>query len=380
MPAPQQDSGEIRLLVPGHLDDAGLVRFQVHEPDQAAEVQQGGDQVRGRDRQVGHAGVGGDDERRGAHDRRHDLPSVGRQRFDGAGNAGPIAQPHHHRYRELTGGIDIGDRRSGDRADHCRGHDRDLRRPALGVTGNRVGEIDEEAGDARLLRERAEDDEQHDVGRGDPERDAPDSVVRHVQVVEHVLERVRPVAEHENRYVLAEVGIEQRHGDDDHEHPSEDSPRRFQDQQRGDHRACHLDVAHGERRRHRPSIRQVLAVVRHVADHRDCEQRESPVVERDLPVRLAALASAYREEGDDQRQHDRNRALYVRIEGAEISGIDVKRRQTDCDDTNEVGAESGHRRSALPARRLTAGPCGRQRGLRDGCSAHAAQGMWPISL
>ena len=42
MPASQEHLDQVRLLVPGQLDETGLVRLQVHEPDQASEVQQGG--------------------------------------------------------------------------------------------------------------------------------------------------------------------------------------------------------------------------------------------------------------------------------------------------------------------------------------------------
>ena len=52
----------------------------------------------------------------------------------------------------------------------ARGHDRDLARPAGGVAGDAEREIHEELARPGALHEGAEQHEDHDVGRRDPER------------------------------------------------------------------------------------------------------------------------------------------------------------------------------------------------------------------
>ena len=55
------------------------------------------------------------------------------------------------------------------------GDDGHLGRAAGAGTGHAVGQVDEEGGDARPLQERAEDDEEDDVGVADAHRGADDA-------------------------------------------------------------------------------------------------------------------------------------------------------------------------------------------------------------
>ena len=68
--------------------------------------------------------------------------------------------------------------------------DRHFRRAAGGPAGQAVGKRNEEIRNARALEERAEDDEQHDVGIADADRRADDTARGVEQLIDDVLERL----------------------------------------------------------------------------------------------------------------------------------------------------------------------------------------------
>ena len=114
-------------------------------------------------------------ERRSAHDGGHDLAAGGGRSLDRAGKLRGIAGLLHHRDGDGTGGNGVADGGTGDHAAQGGGDDRDLRRTAGSPADQRVRAVDEEVGDTGGLKERAEDDEQRDVGRADGDRGADDA-------------------------------------------------------------------------------------------------------------------------------------------------------------------------------------------------------------
>ena len=136
--------------------------------------------------------------------------------------------------------------RPGDRAERDRGGDAGARDGAEQEAGQRgraagagaaapergVGELDEEARGARVLEHRAVDREQHDVGRGDVERDAEHPLQAHVALADDAVDAVALVGEPERvGDQPAEVGVGDEREHDRGQHPADRAARRLEDQQ-----------------------------------------------------------------------------------------------------------------------------------------------------
>ena len=349
MSALQQRLDGIGPLFARDAPQPALVRLQVDEPEQPAEVQHRGKDARERDLGVGDAGMRGHDERRRAEDGRHDLPAVRGQRLDRPRDARPVAELLHQRDGELAGGIDVGDGRAGHRSDEAGGEHRHLRRPSARVAGDAVGEPDEEVGRTGTLGERAEDDEQHDVRGRDPQRHAPDAVVGQVHVVEHVLEAESAVGEVPDRDVLAEVGIGERAHGDDHEQPSHDPAGDLQQHHDGEDPERDLVGLHRIGAGHGPALGQVSAVDEHVPERRDRDEDQHPVVERHSLRRPGPLAreplgprDAHRQQREHRRRQQGDRSLDVGEERAHVGGVDVEEGETDRQSSDDEQRESVH--------------------------------------
>ena len=139
---------------------------------------------------VGEVHVFRHQERCRAHDGRHDLTAGGGGSFDRASEVRMVAGLFHHGDGNGAGGNGVADGRAGDHAAQRRGDDRDLCRTACRPTGKTVCKRDKEVRDARALQERAEDDEQDDVGVADVDRGADDAVCGVEELIDDVLERL----------------------------------------------------------------------------------------------------------------------------------------------------------------------------------------------
>ena len=153
-----------RQLLAGNALQAQLLGLQMDGDEDPGEVQQ-----RGQDGLDGHLGVGqlhvlGHEEGRRTHDGGHDLAAGGGRGLDGAGELGLVAGLLHHGDGEGTGGDGVAHGGAGHHAAQGGADNSHLRRAAAGPASQTVGKADEEVGDAGALQERAEDDEQNDVG------------------------------------------------------------------------------------------------------------------------------------------------------------------------------------------------------------------------
>ena len=129
----------------------------------------------GKDRPLDDVSVGNTDKVRhqesgGAHDGRHDLAACGGSRFDRAGELVLITGLLHHGNGNGTGGHGVADRRTGDHAAESGGNDRHLGGTAGETSGDGVGHINEEIGNAGPFQEGAENDKDDDIFGTDVDR------------------------------------------------------------------------------------------------------------------------------------------------------------------------------------------------------------------
>ena len=206
----------------------------MHHPEHRAEIQHRRDDRGLDDGGIGHVQRLGHDEGDGAHHRRHDLAAHGGGGFDAAGKGGAIAEALHQGNGELAGGHDIGDARAGDRAHQAGGDDRDLGGAALGPADEAERDVGKQLDHAGPLQERAEQDEQEDVGGRDVGRDAVDALGAEGHVIDDLAERV--VADDEGRrQEAAEQAIGQEQAGDDRQGRPHDPPGGDEEHgQRGD--------------------------------------------------------------------------------------------------------------------------------------------------
>ena len=156
-----QGRGQVFL---GHADKAVAPGLEMHHPEGAEEVEDGGDQRRLHHLDIVHAQRFGHDEGDRTHDRRHDLPAHGGGGFHAPREGRPVAEAFHQRDGELPRGHDIRDAGTRDRP-HQAGRDhRDLRRAALLVADKAKRDIGEQLDHPRAFQERAEEDEEEDIG------------------------------------------------------------------------------------------------------------------------------------------------------------------------------------------------------------------------
>ncbi len=116
------------------------------------------------------------DKCRRAHDGRQQLAAHRGGGLDRAGKLLGVACLLHQRDGEGAGGDHVGHGGAVDGAEEAGGQHGHLRRAALGVAGEGVGDVVEELAHAALVHHFAEDDKQHDIGRGHLDRGAVDAV------------------------------------------------------------------------------------------------------------------------------------------------------------------------------------------------------------
>ncbi len=222
-----------RALVFRQALETGALGFQVDHPEHRAEVQQRRNQRGLGDLDEGHVDGLGHDEGHRTHHRRHDLAAHRGRGLDAAGEGRAIAEALHQRDGELAGGDHVGHAGTGDGAHQCRGHHRHLGRAAQLVAEQAHGEVGEQLDHARLLEERAEQDEQEDVGRRNVGRRAVQAFGAERQLVDDLIQVIAAVRE-----ITGQVLAEQAVGE---EQPADDRQRNAHDA------ACGLEHQHDQR-------------------------------------------------------------------------------------------------------------------------------------
>jgi hypothetical protein len=149
-----------------------LAGFQMHHPERGGEIEDRGDHRGLDDDGIFDAQRLRHDEGDRAHHRRHDLSAHRRRGLDAGGKGAAVAELDHQGNRELADGHDIGDAGARDRSHHARGEHRDLGRTAAAAAEQAKRHVGEQLDHAGAFEERAEQDEQDDVGRRHVDRHA----------------------------------------------------------------------------------------------------------------------------------------------------------------------------------------------------------------
>ena len=205
-PAAGQGRQRFRQGLARRAPDAVADRKPVHLEEQDGKIEHSRDQRRDDDVFVGNFQELGDNEGRGAHDRRRDLTAVRGHGLDRAGVLRPEAGLLHHRDGDDAGRHDVAHGRAGDRAEGAGRNDRDLCRAAAPMAHPAHGHIVEERRRAADLQQLAEDDKgKHQFGN-DPQHDAGHAVVVGIEVKDGLGRREDFRLEHA-RQKIAEIGI-----------------------------------------------------------------------------------------------------------------------------------------------------------------------------
>ena len=223
-------------------DEAELLRLEVDAEEDAEEVEERRQDRTDDDVGILIAGHFRHDERRGAHDGGHDLAAGGGRSLDRAGKLGGIAGLLHHRDGHGTGGNGVADGGTGDHAAQGGGDDRDLRGTAGRPADQRVRTVDEEVGDTGRLKERAEQQEQRNVGRADGDRGADDAVGGIEDVVDHQVQA----------HAAADEGVEHEAARHDQNGKAHRAAAALREHQRADDAKDDLGLADGDAHRHNP--------------------------------------------------------------------------------------------------------------------------------
>jgi len=208
-----------------------LAGFQMHHPERGREIQDRRDH-RGRD---DHGIINAQrlrhDEGDRAHHRRHDLSAHRRGGFDAGGEGAAIAELDHQGNRELADGDDIGDAGARDRAHHARGEHRDLGRTAAGAAEQTERHISEQLDHPGALQERAEQDEQENIGRRDIDRHAVKTFGAVGQMGDDLIEVIAAMIERRGQ-ILAEEPVEKADPAHQRQRQTHQPPRAFENQHR----------------------------------------------------------------------------------------------------------------------------------------------------
>jgi hypothetical protein len=122
------------------------------------------------------------------------------------GKGAAVAELDHQRNRELADGDDVGDAGAGDGAHHARGEHRDFGRTAAGAAEQAERDVSEELDHAGAFEERAEQDEQEDVGRRHVDRHAVKSLGAEREMADDLIEIIAAVIERRGQ-ILAEEPV-----------------------------------------------------------------------------------------------------------------------------------------------------------------------------
>ena len=288
----------------------------MHHHEDTGEIQHGG-----QDRTYGNIAVVHDNVRHGdvlhhqeggsAHNRRHNLPAGGGRGLDRAGKLGLVAGLLHHRNGDGAGGHGVADRGTGHHAAQGGGDDRDLRRTAGGSARDGVCKLDKELGNARLVQECAEDDEQDNEVQAGTDGGA-DNAVSSVEEVIYV-----------HAQGLLRHGVDDKHGSHDYDRESDSAAAGFQGDQNADHAQPDLDGLE-----HNAAVDN-LAVIKHevTVGHEGQRHQDNiiPGNEVDLLGQMTRGRKVDEHQQDDQAHE--GSALHTNLAGIEQKENRVQREQ-----------------------------------------------------
>ena len=268
-------------------------------------LHEGGDVVeRGRheggenDIGIGNLQELGHQESRRPHHRRRDLAPGGRDRLERAGDLAREAGLAHERNGEDPGGCDVGHRVAGDRAEHGRGHHRDLGRAAPGAAHEGGGELREPFGAAGPNQELAHEDVHHHHDAADVHGQPEQGHLVDPQVGDQLRELHRASLQRP-RHEVAEQGVENEQDQQRHQAPARGAAQRL-DRERNDD--------HADRKGLGRAVEELLGQHR-IADGQPGGARESEDREHDVePGNPGSRRTAPGRHGekDDRQGHGEN--------------------------------------------------------------------------
>ncbi|MGY4256559.1 hypothetical protein ACVI1L_003627 [Bradyrhizobium sp. USDA 4516] len=231
VPARHQRFPGARDLRALHADEAVLASLQMHHPERRGEIEDRRDHRGLDDLRIGHAERLGHDEGDRSHDGRHDLAAHRSGGLDAGGEGAAIAELDHQGDRELADGNDVGDARTRDRAHHARSEHRDLGGAAAGAAEQAERDVGEQLDHAGAFQERAEQDEQEDVGCRDVDRHAVEALGAEREMGDDLVEVIAAVIER-RRQILAEEPVQQTGAAHQRQRRPHQPPRALEDQDR----------------------------------------------------------------------------------------------------------------------------------------------------
>ena len=303
-----------------------LLGLEVHGDEDAGEVQHGGQDGLGSHVDVGNAHVLGHEERRRTHDGGHDLATGGRCCLNGAGELRLEAGLLHHGDGDGARGDGVAHRGAAHHAAQGARDDSHLCGAAARPASKAVGQGDEEIGDARALQERAEDDEEHDVGVAHVDGCADDTVHAVEQAADDVLEhleRVGVVAAAPNHDVDEQGG---NHDENRDTHAATAQLEQHEDAHDAHHDERQVDaVVHHD---------DVVGVERKVEERACAQHHENDVVPRDAVGLDMVLVGRVNQEADDDDAAQEQRQARLGQHGAEerhVQAVHGERRHDAAD-------------------------------------------------
>ncbi len=258
-----------------------------------------------------------------AHDGGHDLAARRSRGLDAACERRLETFPPHHRYRDHTGGDDVGHRTSRYGAHQSTRDDGDLGTAAGASASNGPGEIDEELRDAEPLQKRAKDDEQKNVLDHHLQGWAQYAVEREILLCQDTFQAEGGRAQQARQRRAVEQWIEQEHDAEHWQGEARRTPCRLEDQNDGDTGDDKVGRIHRA-----GATEHVLEVDGDIQRDSEPECRQNEI-DADTEHRSGALAPAEEQEGIDQREAEEHGAHNGVIEFECHHRVDAKREDGD---------------------------------------------------
>ena len=258
-------------------------------------------------------------ERRRAHDRRHDLPAGRGCGLHRAGKLRLIAHFLHHGDRNGARTHGVGDGGTGYHALESAGNDGGLRRTAGRPAGERVCKLYEEVGNAGALKKCAEDDEYGDVLGADVDRRGENA---RLFIEERADERLeRPCAEPALDAVVVErvCNEDARH---DHDGHAGAPAAELKERENADH--AEHDLVRLERRE---LLHDGVGVEAEIEERYRAERHDDPVVPGDIVHAELVLVAGENEKACDQQPADERREPYLVEHRAKQRDIHLENRE-----------------------------------------------------
>ena len=214
------------------LSDPLLGRLQIHDDKNRQKIKDGWKQGRLHHLDVFTTDDLGHHERRGAHYGRHELTTGRGDRFDRRGDMRFVTGFLHQGDGKGAGGHHVGGRGSGQGAHQGAADHGGLGRPASQLSGQGIGQVDEQFAAAEFLENTSENDEQGDVFGRHTHRNAIDAFGGGVHELQNALQGVEAMP-HGSRNPGAEVGIQDKKQSQGCQDPPDDPPRGLENHHQG---------------------------------------------------------------------------------------------------------------------------------------------------